>query len=70
MKIQTMVKITDSKDDTKLYDLFCRAAKGEYVNELKNDKGYAVHLEVTVGKAFDEFAQAMFDEGVKHQRSI
>ena len=70
MKIETLVKITNSKDNTDLYSLFCRAAKGEYIETTKKSHTSSdiAHLESSLNKAFDSFAQDMFDQGVKYER--
>ena len=70
MKIKTLVTITDSKDNTDLYSLFCGAARGEYADKLKSHKSYAADLEVTLSNAFDKFAQSMFEAGMKHQKEL
>ena len=67
MKIETMVKLSDTKGNSELYQLFCNAAKGDYVKDI-SDKHAVIHLEKSVGDAFDKFAQKMFEAGMKHER--
>jgi len=69
MKIETMVKITNSKGNSDLYQMFCSAARGDYVAEI-SDKHAVVHLEKKVDDAFDKFAQKMFEAGMKHEREV
>jgi len=72
MKIETLVKLTNTKDKTDLYALFCHAAQGDFVETTKKSPNNSelAHLEKTVSDAFDKFAQKMFDEGRKHQKTL
>ena len=72
MKIQTLIKLTDTKDNTDLYDLFCCAAKGQYIETTKKSSNSSdiANLEKTIGNAFDEFAMKMFNEGRKYQKTL
>ncbi len=72
MKIETLVKLKDTKDKTELYTLFCHAAQGDFVETTSKSSNSSdiAQLEATVGKAFDQFAQKMFDEGRKYEQSL
>ncbi len=72
MNIQTLVKLTNTKDKTELYSLFCFAAQGEYVEATKKSPNHSdiANLEDTVSKAFDSFAQSMFDKGREYEKSL
>lgn len=72
MKIETLVKLKNTKDKTELYCLFCHAAQGDFV-EITSKSGNSsdiAQLEATIEKAFDQFAQKMFDEGRKYEREL
>ena len=70
MKIETLVKLSNTKDGTDLYRLFCEFVRGDYAEQSKGNSSDIAHLEHQVSKAFDSFAQKAFDEGVKYQRAI
>ena len=72
MKIETLVKLTDTKDKTELYSLFCHAAQGDFAETTSKSSNNSdiAHLEATVSKAFDQFAQKMFEEGRKYERAL
>jgi len=67
MKIETLVKLSNTKDGTDLYSMFCAAARGEWVSDTKDSQATA-ELENRLSKAFDDFAQKAFDAGVEYER--
>lgn len=72
MKIETQVKLKGTKGNTDLYHLFCSAVKGDFVETTKKSGNHSdiAQLESTLSKAFDQFAQKMFDEGRKYERTV
>ena len=72
MEIETLVKLKNTKDKTELYTLFCHAAQGDFVEATSKSSNSSdiAHLEATIGKAFDQFAQKMFDEGRKYEQAL
>lgn len=72
MKIETIVKLTNTKDKTELYSLFCHAAQGDFIvtTSKSGNSSDMTNLEATVDKAFDQFAQKMFEEGRKYERAL
>ncbi|HHZ70708.1 MAG TPA: hypothetical protein EYN54_10640 [Methylococcaceae bacterium] len=53
MKIETLVKLTNTKDRTDLYLLFCEFVRGDYAEQVKGNSSDKAHLEAQVSKAFD-----------------
>ena len=72
MQVQTLVKLTNTKDRTELYQLFCCAAQGDFVDATKcsPNSSEIANLEDAVSKAFDSFAQQAFDKGREYERSL
>ena len=70
MKIQTLVKLSNTKDGTELHSLFCDFVRGDYTNQSKGNSSDVAHLDHQVSKAFDSFAQKAFEEGMKYQMTL
>jgi len=70
MKIETLVKLTNTKDRTDLYLLFCEFVRGDYAEQVKGNSSDKAHLEAQVSKAFDSFAQQAFEKGREYERTL
>lgn len=67
MKITVQVSVTETKGNSDLHSLFCSAANGDMVGDVK-DTEKVKKLESLVSQYFDSFAQQYFDAGRKYEK--